>query len=242
MNIDIDRKFLQLFMFAHKLALPVIRTFFVYNVLDCTEYNKDFTVYLDICKHTLYHLAVDVKCCQCDSNLIFTKATCRITMTQFSQMYTIDRSKSKHYRNRGSQSTQCMCGVTVKNTCSLQDLDLSLIHIVLKSALQDQKHNKYVTWLNMIIRQRNELCHVDSLTKWTESDIQTMWGYLQSAVLGLASCISQIPDYKECIEMQIDLLKVADYGLTDIQPVIQTIKTEMQTIKSELAKVGRNLV
>lgn len=239
MNIDIDRKFLQLFMFAHKIALPVIRTFFVYNVLDCTEYNKDFNVYLEICKHTLYHLAVDVKCCQCDPNLIFTKATCRITMTQFLQMYTIDRSKSKHYKKSGGQVTQCMCGVTVRNTCSLQDLDLTLIHSVLKwSALHDQKHNTHVTWLNMIIGQRNELCHVDSLTKYTESHIQTMWGYLQGAVLGLASCISQIPDYKESIEMQIDLLKVADYGLTDIQPVIQTIKTEIQTIKSELDKVG----
>ncbi|XP_052088015.1 uncharacterized protein LOC127725193 [Mytilus californianus] len=238
MSIDKERKFLQLFMFAHKLALPVIRTFFVYNVLDCTEYNKDFSVYLEICKHTLYHLAVDVKCCQCVTTHTTLKATCRITMTQLLQMYSIDRSNPKHYKKSGSHATQqCMCGVTVRNECSLQDLDLSLIYSVLNgSALKDEKHQKHATWLTMIIKQRNELCHVDSLTKWTESDIQTMWGYLQGAVLGLASDISQIPDYKENIEMQIDLLKVADYGLHDIQPIIQTIKTEIQTIKSELDK------
>lgn len=222
-------------MFAHEFALPVIRAFIVNNILDGTTYN-DLSDFLQQHMHQIYHLMVKVKCCKCKPLSMISSSGCKITMLQLKKLYNVGQSDMTHFiRSKNAISQQCICGLTVNSSCALKQLDISLIHAIFKECASLSYDHKM--WLDKINDQRNELCHISDLSKLTESDTQTMWGYLEGSVVGLAKDVPPYPEYMESIERQIKLLKIADYGLDDVRPIIDEMKTEWKAMQSELSNV-----
>ncbi|CAC5366406.1 unnamed protein product [Mytilus coruscus] len=232
MSSPTGKKVLKLYMLAHEIALPVIRAFIVNNTLDGAKY-KDFTDFLQQHMHQIYHLFINVRCCKCEPLLMKSKSGCKITMPQLRKLYTVGQSNVKHLiKTNFSISQQCMCGLSVNNSFTLKQLDISLIHAIFKEcALLQQSH---MMWLDKINEQRNKLCHIGDLSELTESHTQSMWGYLEGSIVGLASAVPPYPDYMESIERQIALLKIADYSLDNVKHVIDAMKMEWRSMQSEI--------
>lgn len=229
MSSPTGKKVLKLYMLAHEIALPVIRAFIVNNTLDGTKY-KDFIDFLQQHMHQIYHLFVNVRCCKCEPIPMKPKSSCRITMPQLRKLYIVGQSNDKHLiRTKVSISQQCMCGLSVNTSCTLKHLDISLTNAIFKECVILQQD--HMMWLDKINEQRNKLCHIGDFSGLTESHTNTMWGYLDGSIVGLASAVPPYPDYMESIERQIALLKIADYSLDDVKPVIDVMKMEQTEIK-----------
>ena len=122
----------------------------------------------------------------------------------------------------------CFCRFKTNENCSLQDIDLSALYAIIKAS-GIILPNSHKMWFDKIIKERNKLCHTSDLNGLDESHIQTMWGNMELAVIGLASVIP-VELYKEGIEAQIELFKVADYSWSNVQPIVDGIKEEYEKV------------
>ncbi|VDH97122.1 Hypothetical predicted protein [Mytilus galloprovincialis] len=229
LNVDVEKQFLRLFMFSHKISLPVVRTFFVSNVLGKSNYNNDIITFLEHHKHELFHLVGDYKCCQCTNlpSLQTRFSTYRLGNNQFKKLYDVGLSTPGHFSkgSGGRVFQQCLCCITVRKETNPKTYDISLLITILYNCVQLLDNIRL--WLDTIRKCRNRLCHTNDINEFSQSEIQTLWGNLEFSVLMLAAEVTAQPDYKESIETQVDILKYADYSRDVVTPIMDAMKLEI---------------
>ncbi|VDI02975.1 Hypothetical predicted protein [Mytilus galloprovincialis] len=227
-NVDIEKQFLRLFMFSHKISLPVVRTYFVSSVLG-SSYNNDIITFLEHHKHELFHLVGDYQCCQC-TNLPSLQPRCTtfcLRNDQFRKLYDVGNSKPGHFTkgSGGRIFQQCLCCITAKKDTNPKTYDLSLLIALINNCVRLSDNN--MLWLNTIRKLRNTLCHVHDFNDLTNGELQTWWGNLECSVVNLAGEVHALPAYKESIELLVETFKCADYSRDTITPLIEAVKAEI---------------
>lgn len=232
-NVDIEKQFLRLFMFSHKISLPVVRTYFVSSVLG-NNYNNDIITFLEHHKHELFHLVGDYQCCQCTKlpSLQPRCSTFRLRNDQFRKLYDVDNSISGHFTkgSGGRIFQQCLCCITAKKDTNPKTYDLSLLISLINNCVKLSDNN--MLWLDIIRNLRNKLCHVHDINDFTNSELQTWWGNLECSVVNLAGEVHALPAYKESIELLVDTFKYADYSRDTITPLIEEVKAEINNVSN----------
>lgn len=233
-NLDVEKLFLRLFMFSHKVSLPVVRTYFISSVLCQADYNNDIVTFLEHHKHELFHLVGDYKCCQCTKLPLLQPAiyTFRLGNNQFKKLYDVGNSKSGHFTkgSGGRIFQQCLCCITAKKDTNPKTYDISLLNALIYNCVQLSDNN--MLWLDTIRKLRNQLCHVHDISDLTKSELQTWWGKLECSVLNLAGEVHAQPAYKESIELLVDTFKYADYSRDTIAPLIEAMKEEINNVSN----------
>ncbi|XP_071136383.1 uncharacterized protein [Mytilus edulis] len=228
-NLNVEKLFLRLFMFSHKVSLQVVRTYFISSVLCQSDYNNDIVTFLEHHKHELFHLVGDYKCCQCTKlpSLQPTVYTFRLGNNQFKKLYDVGNSKSGHFtKGSGGRIFQkCLCCITAKKDTNPKTYDISLLNALIYNCVQLSANN--MLWLDTIRKLRNQLCHVHDISDLTKSELQTWWGKLECSVLNLAGEVHAQPAFKETIELLVDTFKYADYSMDTIAPLIEAVKAEI---------------
>ncbi|CAC5366413.1 unnamed protein product [Mytilus coruscus] len=235
-NVDIEKQFLRLIMFCHKISLPVVRTFFVSGVLGCPDYNNDISTFLEHHKHEIFHLVGDYKCCQCTNlpSLQLSSLKFRLGNDQFKKLYEIGLSQPGHFMkgSRGRVFQQCLCCVTVRKETDPKTYDISLLFAILYNCVELSDNRRL--WLDTIRKGRNRLCHLNDINDLSENELQTLWGNLECSVVRLAEEIHSLPYYKECIEQHVDTFKYTDYNREAIIPIIESMRSEINNNINEV--------
>lgn len=229
-NMDIEKLFLRLFMFSHKISLPVVRTFFVSIVLGRFPYNSSIVTFFEHHRHELFHLMGDYKCCECTLLPPLQKraSSTRLGKDQFMKLYDTGLPHPHHFsKGSGGRVLQyCMCCISVKKDTNPKTYDITLLLTILHNCGQLSDNHKL--WLDTIRRCRNRLCHLNDITDLTVNEIHSLWGNLECSILQLAEEILPKPNYKESIETQIEILKDADYSWNTVTPIMEAMKTEIK--------------
>ncbi|XP_071136350.1 putative leucine-rich repeat-containing protein DDB_G0290503 [Mytilus edulis] len=239
-NVDIEKQFLRLIMFCHKISLPVVRTFFVSIVLGCPDYNDDISTFLEHHKHEIFHLVGDYKCCQCANHPSLQTLKFRLGNDQFKKLYDVGLSQPGHFLkgSGGRVFQQCLCCVSVRKDTNPKNYDISLLFAILYicAPLSCLSENS-VSLLDTIRKSRNRLCHLNDINDLSEIEIHTLWGNLERSVTMLAGEIPSHPYYKESIEQHVDTFKYTDYNREAITPVLESMRSE---IKNDINEVIQN--
>lgn len=230
-NVDIEKQFLRLFMFSHKISLPVVRTYFVNSVLG-NNYKNNIITFLEQHKHDLIHLVGDYRCCQCSKlpSLQSRCSTFRLTYDQFRKLYDVGNSIFGHVLkgSGGRILQQCLCCITARKDTNPKTYDLSLLIALINNCVKLSDNN--MLWLETIRKCRNKLYHFYDINDLSKCELQTLWGNLECSVLNLAGEVHAQPAYKESIELLVDTLKYADYSRDTITPFIEAMKAEINNV------------
>lgn len=217
-----ELKFLRLILLSYDTSLNVIRGFTEIKVL--SKHHGKLSEFFEHNMHDIYHLWKNyTPCCKCGGDIIKKKSQV-LGYAQIESVFDLNGTEVKEHikwNNASKSKTECLCKVSVKPRVKLENMDITLIHILLKNFAQLEEDEKM--WLKTIKEKRNKLSHVTSTTHFDEGKLDRWWTRLESSILGLASKFP-ISSYESAIKKNIDLLKTKQFSADEVKAVVNEIE------------------
>lgn len=213
-------KVLRLILLSCDLSADVIRYYIKKQILQ--SYKQDFTNFLNAreIKHTVFHLHINrTKCCECKSKRLF-KHPQVIKEDQLNIIYSYTGSKPHEVReqittDKSRVTKHCICFLTPK--ASLNDLDVSLLSILLKNCCGDFTGRHFI---NNLVEIRNFVSHLPEIDSLKENDVDKHIELFKNAVRGLSACVSEGIVYYDSVKKQIEYVLLGTYKAADVQKII----------------------
>lgn len=218
-------EFLRLIMLSYELSLKVTKVYTKFIILPI--YNNSIINFLKHNKHKIYHLWNDhTKCCQGYCDAIHITGGKVLNKEQFQKLFNLPNISIPGHFIRGKQ--YCVCGLSVNTSCSLDQFDITMLHTLIKNCCTLDSDDSL--WLDTVRKIRNNLAHVGSVTKFDQVRLKYWWDKLESSVMGLASKLSEIPEYEDSVRSQIDLLKMANFDVIHTDRLLNLVKAEIEKV------------
>lgn len=226
MNFDIFQQHLKLLKFSEEIAAMVVRSFIKSNIL--INFEKSFTKFLDLHKHSIFHLwSNSTKCCEC--SVFLRKGDKDLQEEQLKQLYILGKDTTNEHSivNENTVEQYCICDVKVNEQCSLDKLDTTLIHTLMTHRVSLSPSEEM--WLTTVKDIVNNLNDAKSLSSFDKGTLDKWWTMLEGSVLGLAS---KVPPtfFEKSVKTSIDLLN------TEIE--ISNVEEKRVNIKAGNKKVN----
>ena len=175
--------FTKLLTFTFGISLDVLHLYFEIKILD----KEEFFVFLDRCKHVLFHaLHPTVYCCECRNVVIpLSKKPQTLNLDQFKFLFDIENSTLQCLHNKTVQN--CLCKYSASRSIQVDSLDISLVSAIVKTCCPSIHGNPL--WIKDVKDTRNFLAHKNNC-RLTKDEYDTRLNIVEKATLDLAKVVS----------------------------------------------------
>ena len=192
-------RYTNLLRFTFGISLDVLHHYFEIRVLE----KEEFFIFLDRCKHVLFHAVhPTVSCCECRNRSIplFTKQPILFSV-QFNLLFDIKNSTLQCLHNKTVR--HCLCKYSASRSVKVNSLDIPLVYAIVKTCCPSIHGNSQ--WIKDVRDTRNFLAH-KSNCQLTKDEYDTRLNTVENATLDLAKVVSstclkmlhnQISDFKK---------------------------------------------
>ena len=177
--------YIKLITFTFGISLDVLHLYFEIKILD----KEEFFVFLDRCKHVLFHaLHPTVSCCECkNGSILWSKKTPRLYPNQFNKLFNIVNSALQCLHNKTSQ--HCLCNYSASRSVTIDNLDISLVYAIINVCCPSIHGNPQ--WIENVKDTRNFLAH-KSNCRLTKDEYDKWFTTVENATLDLAKVVGSI--------------------------------------------------
>ncbi|XP_052085109.1 uncharacterized protein LOC127722254, partial [Mytilus californianus] len=251
-SMDIEGRKLYFRLLALSLgpAMDVLHLYFETKVLNGLE----FYMFLNQHKHVLFHQFIPkIPCCECKKiSLAASSKRGNMNNNQFNTLYEPKgqiATAHEHKDCKGNIKEHCLCQYTVKQQVSVDCMDISLLHVVIKTCCPVGSIPGDPNWLNKIKDIRNTLVHHGSCSI-DMNEFEDLWKTLEDNVLNHAGVVALTHKKKVKTEIQklkeetsLDHLKeVVKHSSENIQEVLLSkLEQTKNQYSIDLGRVERNL-
>lgn len=222
-----EKMYLRLLTFSLGPTMDVLHLFFETKVLKGFK----FYMFLNQHKHVLFHQFIPkVPCCECKSISLAAPGRCQYMNT--SQFYTLYERTGQiatgheHKDCKGCLKEHCLCQYSASKKVSVDCMDISLMHVVIKTCCPVGSIPGDHNWLTKIKDIRNVLAHPASCSK-DINELNDQWKTLEDNVLKYADVIAST--YQKKVKTEIHALK-EDTPLDHLQDVVKHSSESIQEV------------
>ena len=172
----------KLLTFTCRISLDVLHLYFEIKILD----KEEFFLFLDRCKHVLFHaLHPAVFCCECRNEPItLPQKPPRLYSKQFNLLFDIENSTLQSHHNNTIR--HCSCKYSASRSVKVDSLDISLVYAIVKICCPTIYRNPQ--WIKNVKNTRNFLAHKCDC-RITKDEYDTWLPVVENATLYLAKVV-----------------------------------------------------
>lgn len=216
-----SKELMKLFKCSTDVATKVMCAFAESKLLP--PFSGNFQSFLDDQKHFFYHQWENKKtaCCHCPPAGCAIRRMNRMDNWIFNSFYNDNGIVNPQHiiTQRGIIQQRCLHKYVTRNIC-LDDLDITVLHFVLKSS--GKLNRQEMSAVETINDKRNSICHAWSTHCFSMLQMHSIWTDIDSAVSTLSNPIL-MPIFKS----QIQFLRKYDFD-----------KEEISSLSSKLDKLN----